>query len=306
MQTTSNILMIRPVNFGFNAETAINNAFQSAGEEEDVQEKALREFDGLVSQLRQHHIDVLVVNDTPEPHTPDAIFPNNWISTHDDGQVFLYPMFAPNRRAERKESVLNELFSKFHHENITDLSGAENENRFLEGTGSMVLDRTHRIIYACISPRTDARLLEEFAKKIGYEAMAFHSYDLQGREIYHTNVMMCVARQFVVICLESITDPEERARVADKINSTGKNIVEISYDQMNQFAGNMLQVENRDGELFLVMSSRAYQSLSPIQVQELTRFNKIIHADLSTIENNGGGSARCMMAEIFLPLKRLQ
>jgi hypothetical protein len=306
MQTTSNILMIRPVNFGFNAETAINNAFQSAGEEEDVQEKALREFDGLVSQLRQHHIDVLVVNDTPEPHTPDAIFPNNWISTHDDGQVFLYPMFAPNRRAERKESVLNELFSKFHHENITDLSGAENENRFLEGTGSMVLDRTHRIIYACISPRTDARLLEEFAKKISYEAMAFHSYDLQGREIYHTNVMMCVARQFVVICLESITDPEERARVADKINSTGKNIVEISYDQMNQFAGNMLQVENRDGELFLVMSSRAYQSLSPIQVQELTRFNKIIHADLSTIENNGGGSARCMMAEIFLPLKRLQ
>lgn len=301
MQTTSHILMIRPVNFDFNAETAVNNAFQIAGEEDQVQEKARLEFDNFVEILSRHGIDVSVINDTSEPYTPDSIFPNNWISFHDDGRVVLYPMFAPNRRAERKQTVLDQVFSKFRHSAILDLTATEQNDRFLEGTGSMVLDRTHKIAYACLSPRTDQQVLEEFGEKMGYEPIGFFAHDPQGREIYHTNVMMCIADKYAVICLDSITDLEQRAHVSDKIRSTGKNIINITMEQMNAFAGNMLQVKNDRGLMYLVMSSRAYQSLQPLQIQELTRFNEIIHADLSTIENNGGGSARCMMAEIFLP-----
>ncbi len=301
MQSTSHILMIRPVNFSFNAETAVNNAFQKAGDSTKAQEKARQEFDQFVQKLELQGIDLTVVDDSPEPYTPDSIFPNNWVSFHSGGEVILYPMFAANRRAERKPEVLSAIFKKFRHSTIIDLTASENENQFLEGTGSMVLDRDHKIAYACLSPRTHNSLIEEFAKKMSYETICFHSLDQRGQEIYHTNVMMCIADRYAVICLDSIKNPVEREWVVNKLIETDKTIIEISMEQMNSFAGNMLQVLNQNGKPILVMSSQAYESLSPEQVSTLEFFNPILHADLRTIETNGGGSARCMMAEIFLP-----
>jgi hypothetical protein len=295
--------MIRPVNFSFNAETAVNNAFQVQGQDAGAQEKARREFDDFVSRLRENGITVTVVDDTPVPYTPDSIFPNNWVSFHEDGTVVLYPMFAVNRRAERKQHVLDTLYAKYEHRRQVDFTGAEANARFLEGTGSMVLDRDNRIAYACLSPRTDRALLENFAKELQYQPVSFYARDRQGQEIYHTNVMMCVADRYVVICLDSIADPAEREMVEKQIKATGKEIISISLDQMNHFAGNMLQVQNSGGQKFLVMSSQAYHSLTPEQVAGLSRYNPIIHSDLTTIETNGGGSARCMMAEVFLPEK---
>jgi hypothetical protein len=303
MQTTSHILMIRPVNFGFNAETAVNNAFQVAGADEAAQEKAAKEFDDLVALLRQHDVDVLVVNDTPEPYTPDSIFPNNWISFHDNGTILLYPMFAVNRRQERKPQVLQQIKDQFAVQNTIDLSSYEQDELFLEGTGSMVLDRDHQIAYACLSPRTNQQVLSDFCKKMQYRPVLFTAIDATGKAIYHTNVMMCVADRYVVICLDSISSPNERAAVENTIGKTGKELIPISIDQMNHFAGNMLQVQNKNGEKLLVMSLQAYQSLTPAQVQQLNGYNRIVYAPLTTIETNGGGSARCMMAEIFLPLR---
>jgi hypothetical protein len=301
MQTTSNILMIRPVNFSFNAETAVNNAFQVPGQDSNAQEKASREFDLFVEKLRSYEINVTVINDTPDPNTPDSIFPNNWISFHDDGTVVLYPMFAVNRRAERKQHVLQDIFNQFDHSRLVDLSSSEKQNLFLEGTGSMVLDRENKIAYACLSPRTNLSLLHQFCEKLGYTSVSFHAKDQNGQEIYHTNVMMCVADRYVVICLDSIPEQREKEHVVNTINSTNKQIIEITIDQMNAFAGNMLQVNNKQGQPFLVMSSQAYHSLFDEQLATLESFNPIIHSDLTTIETNGGGSARCMMAEIFLP-----
>lgn len=301
MQTSNHIMMIRPVNFSFNAETAVNNAFQVAGAAEQAQEKAQQEFDRFVGLLQQNGIDVTVINDSPEPYTPDSIFPNNWVSFHEDGRVVLYPMFAPNRRAERKPGVLTTIFKRFSHSTIIDLTEAEKENRFLEGTGSMVLDRENKITYACLSPRTEKNLVEDFAEKLGYTAVCFRSVDKNGQEIYHTNVMMCIADRYAVICMDSIPDASEKQLVKDTIKNTGKQLITISLDQMNSFAGNMLQVRNAAGQTFLVMSSQAYHSLTPEQISQLESFNPILHSDLRTIETNGGGSARCMMAEIFLP-----
>lgn len=302
MQTTSHILMIQPVNFGYNAETAVNNAFQVAGNDAGAQEKAAEEFQQFVTVLRKNGVDVTVVKDTPEPYTPDSIFPNNWVSFHSDGTVMLYPMYAMNRRLERKQHVLDTIKNKFNITRQVDLSGYESENIFLEGTGSMVLDRDNKIAYACLSPRTEKKVLDDFCNKAGYKPIAFTSVDENGKEIYHTNVMMCVADKYVVICLDSIRDKKEKQFVTDTINKSGKSIIDISYHQMNHFAGNMLQVENNEGEKLLVMSSQAYQSLTKEQVSELEKYNKIVHSSLTTIETNGGGSARCMMAEIHLPL----
>lgn len=293
--------MIRPVAFDFNAETAVNNAFQQKGASDHAQAKAEAEFEGFVQKLASAGIDVTVVQDTPEPHTPDSIFPNNWVSFHQDGTLVLYPMYATNRRAERKPHVLEAIEQKFHVGRRLDFSGEENRNRFLEGTGSMVLDRENKIAYACISPRTEQGLFEDWCKQMGYTACSFRSVDESGGEIYHTNVMMCVADRYVVICLDSIRNDEERRRVEETIRSSGKQIIPISYGQMNRFAGNMLQVENAEGRTFLVMSSQAYGALEPEQVTRLESFNPILHSSLDTIETNGGGSARCMMAEIFLP-----
>jgi len=301
MQTTSHILMIRPVNFAFNAETAANNTFQVRKDEINIQGKALKEFDEFVNVLRQNGVEVTVVEDSPEPNTPDSIFPNNWISFHGDGTVLLYPMYAPNRRAERKEHVLEEIDKHFLVKKKIDLSYNERDNLFLEGTGSMVLDRDNRFVFACLSPRTDEKVLDEFCKNMNYGAIVFHSVDEAGQPIYHTNVMMCIADLYVVICLDSIRDTEEKNKVIAAIQKTGKEIIGINYDQLNHFAGNMLQIENRKHEKLLVMSTQAFQSLSEEQVQKLSGYNSIIHAPLNTIEVNGGGSARCMMAEINLP-----
>lgn len=303
MQTTSHLLMIKPVAFDFNAETAVNNAFQQQGSNEQAQQKAEAEFDGFVQKLTAAGVDVTVVQDTPVPHTPDSIFPNNWISFHDDGSIVLYPMYAANRRAERKQHVLDSIAAKFEVKEQIDFSAKENEQLFLEGTGSMVLDRDKRIAYACLSPRTNKTVFEEWCSKMQFTPCSFYSVDENGSEIYHTNVMMCVADRYVVICLDSIRDATERNQVIETIGNSGKKIIEVSYSQMNRFAGNMLQVQNNEGTKFLVMSSQAYHSLTAEQVKELELYNPIIHSDLTTIETNGGGSARCMMAEVFLPVK---
>jgi len=295
--------MIRPVNFSFNVETATNNAFQVAGNDDYAHEKALHEFNEFVEVLRENDIDVTVVDDTPDPFTPDSIFPNNWISFHDDGTICLYPMYAANRREERKPGVLEIISKKFKVKNKIDFSYYEQKNLFLEGTGSMVLDRENKIAYACVSPRTDKKVLKVFCDHMGYKAVVFDAVDEKGKSIYHTNVMMCVADKYIVICLESLARKKERDEVVSVIKNSGKEIIEISMDQMNHFAGNMLQVNNRKDEKLLVMSTQAYESLSPKQVKKLSSFNKIIHSSLTTIETNGGGSARCMMAEVHLPEK---
>ncbi len=300
MQTTSHLLMIRPVQFAFNAETAVNNAFQST-KDINAQETALKEFDDFVTVLRQNGIDVTVIDDTNEPHTPDSIFPNNWISFHDDGRIVLYPMYAANRRLERKPHVIEKLRSKFQITDQIDLSSYENKSIFLEGTGSMVLDRENKIAYACISQRTDANVLNDFCSRLGFTPVSFTATDTQGFPIYHTNVMMCVADKFVVICLESIKHEHEQKEVITAIKKNGKEIIAITLNQMNHFAGNMLQVENNAGKKFLVMSSQAYRSLTVDQLTKIKKYNPILHSSLDTIERNGGGSARCMMAEIFLP-----
>jgi hypothetical protein len=295
--------MIRPVRFDFNAETAVNNSFQVNAKDHLAQQKAAEEFNQFISVLTQNGIDVTVVDDTPEPHTPDSIFPNNWISFHSDGSICLYPMYAQNRRLERKQSVLDVIEQKFIVSKKKDFTHYEKDNIFLEGTGSMVLDRDHQIAYACLSPRTDLTILKDFCTQLNYKPIYFWAMDGGHQPIYHTNVMMCVADEYVVICLESIPDLVERKLVVDSINQSGKTIISISFDQMNQFAGNMLQVHNQAGKKFLVMSSQAFRSLNQVQIKQIEGYNPIIHSDITTIETNGGGSARCMMAEVFLQLK---
>lgn len=301
MQTTSHILMIRPVQFAFNEQTAVNNAFQVAGDDKNIQQKALNEFDAFVEKLRLKGIDVMVIDDTPQPHTPDSIFPNNWISFHDNGSIVLYPMFASNRRLERKPTVVDEIKKKFVVKHTIDYSTFEEQNKFLEGTGSIVLDRDKNIAYACPSPRTDKELFNQYCKEMGFHPVLFTAVDQHGGMIYHTNVMMCVADKYVVICLDSIADPGEKEDVANTIRNSGKELIEISLNQMNHFAGNMLQVNNASGVKYLVMSTQAFESLTPAQIDKLISYNEIIHSSLNTIETNGGGSARCMMAEVHLP-----
>lgn len=288
------------MHFMYNAETAVNNSFQIKGEQANLTEKAVIEFDVLVNQLQKEGVNVTVVEDSPSPHTPDAIFPNNWISFHESGVYCLYPMFAPNRRKERKVEVLNIIKKKFNYHELIDFTGYESSSQFLEGTGSMVLDREKRLAYACLSPRTDISVLEEFCKKMNYKPIVFHATDDKGQAIYHTNVMMCVADQFVVICLDSITNSEEKKYIGETILASGKQIMDITSAQMNQFAGNMLQLENKIHEKIMVMSSAAWNSLDMKQKQLLTQKNRIVHSSLQNIESNGGGSARCMIAEIHM------
>jgi hypothetical protein len=294
--------MIRPVNFGFNEQTAGSNAFQNRNAvQQRVQDNALKEFDNLVNTLGENGVEVIVIDDTPEPHTPDSIFPNNWVSFHNDGNVFLYPMMAENRRLERREDIIMQLEDEFKIKHIIDLSRFEHENKFLEGTGSMVLDRENKIAYACLSPRTDRDVLDLFCVQSGYKPVLFHSIDENGMDIYHTNVLMCIGSKFAVICLDSITDEKEKNEVIASLNKTKKEIVDISFAQMNQFAGNMLELKNKTGNSLLVMSQNAYRSLNEDQKTILGKYCKLIYANINTIENNGGGSARCMIAEVHLP-----
>jgi len=298
--------MIEPAAFGFNAETAQNNYFQVNSENAETQGKALQEFQNFVEKLRNKGINVITIKDTLEPHTPDSIFPNNWISMHEDGTVVLYPMCAVNRRWERRNDILEMLEEKFNVKEIVDLSAPENEGKFLEGTGSMIFDHDNKLAYGSVSLRLDEQLFRDFCEKFGYKPVVFHSFQTANNErlpIYHTNVMMCVADKFVVICLDCIDDESERRNVVETILNSGKEIIEISENQMHQFAGNMLQVQNSEGKRFLVMSQSAYQSLTEEQIQNIEKYNEIIYSNLETIEINGGGSARCMLAEVFLPKK---
>jgi hypothetical protein len=300
MQNTSHLLMIQPVQFGFNHQTAVNNAFQQ-NSGQPVQQAALIEFNDFVNKLRAEGVNVLVVEDTLEPYTPDSIFPNNWISFHEDGSIVLYPMYAANRRAERKQTVLDAINKHFKVNRTISYTEAEDKEVFLEGTGSMVLDRTNKIAYACISERTHYSLLTEWCNQMGYKACTFTSTDKRGMLVYHTNVMMCVADTYVVVCLDSIASVAERAMLETTIVQSGKKIFTISLEQMDCFAGNMLQVQNNTGKKILVMSTQAWQALTTEQQNVLENYNAVLHSALFTIEQNGGGSARCMMAEIFLP-----
>ncbi len=303
MQATNHILMIRPVNFKFNEQTAGNNKFQQESIQQDVHDKALKEFDGFVEVLRENGVDVTIVDDTLQPETPDSIFPNNWVSFHDDGEVVLYPMFSENRRAERRHDILESLGERFRVEKVTDLSTHEAQDIFLEGTGSLVLDRDHKIAYACLSFRTNEIALEKFCQATGYTAVVFSAVDSTEYPIYHTNVMMCIGDQFAVICSDSIPDIIEKENVLKSLTNHKKEIITISFEQMNKFAGNMLQVKNDKNENLLVMSEQAYLSLNEDQVATLSKFAKLVYAPLYTIESNGGGSARCMLAEVHLPTK---
>ena len=301
-QSTSHILMIRPVNFGFNEETAASNAFQNRNADKNgVNEKAQQEFDDMVNTLCSNGVDVTVIDDTPEPYTPDSIFPNNWVSFHADGGIFLYPMQAENRRLERREDIIARLEDNFSVKHIIDLSRFEAEDKFLEGTGSMVLDRENKIAYACLSPRTNREVLNLFCEQAGYTAICFDAVDEHGKAIYHTNVLMCVGSGFAVICLDSIPNPHEKIVVTEALRTSGKEIITISFDQMNHFAGNMLEVKNKTNEIFVMMSKSAYDSLLAEQKAAIGKYAKLIYADINTIETNGGGSARCMMAEVHLP-----
>jgi hypothetical protein len=297
MQNASHVVMIQPTNFGFNTQTAANNYFQNeiGG---NHQQAALQEFNAFAKLLMDNDIATTIIKDTNEAVTPDAIFPNNWFSVDAEKGLFLYPMFAPNRRLERRETTIDLLTAKFSINKITDLRHFENHEKYLEGTGSMVLDRENKIAYACLSPRTNIDVLNEFCKIANYTSCTFSALDSNGNSIYHTNVMMCVADKYVGICLASITDDKEK--VIKTILETNKEIIEISQLQLNFFAGNMLQVKNKDGKLFLIMSSAAYNSLTAEQITKLSTYNTILHSNLSTIESIGGGSARCMLAEVFV------
>ena len=359
MQTTDKVLMIRPVRFSYNSQTAVNNAFQESGIPEELsQRQALKEFDAYVEMLRNEGIEVMVVEDTATPHTPDSIFPNNWLSLHSADElaegasnlpgfahpgsaapdtaalgtaapstahpgtaapcsrvVVLYPMFAENRRAERRQDIIEALTGAVAPSctgaadapscasaALLDLTSYEKRNLFLEGTGSLILDRNEHLAYACQSPRTCEEVLEEWSSKMGYDYFLFHAEDMNGNPIYHTNVMMSVGEQLAVVCLDAITDIEERMSLIELLEESDKEIVEISLEQMNEFAGNMLQLHTvKDGELkyIMVMSARAKDSLDQDQIEAIEKYCKIVAPDLEFIERNGGGSARCMLAEIF-------
>lgn len=303
--TTSHIMMIRPVRFDFNTQTAESNSFQDAtarADAQSTQHQALAEFDNFVTLLRNEGVHVWVFDDTPEPHTPDSIFPNNWVSFHEEGTVVLYPMYAPNRRLERRQDIIEHLKQNFNITTVDDLSSYEAENLFLEGTGSLILDRVQKVAYICLSPRADAKLIHAFGEKYGYKMCVFDALDRAGKPIYHTNVVMCLGSTFAVICLECIPETE-RSKVKSFLTQAGKEIVSISMKQLENFAGNMLHINNEQGESLLVMSERAYQALTNEQIKTLSAHARLVHSPLTTIENNGGGSARCMMAEVFLPTK---
>ena len=333
MQTTDKVLMIRPVRFSYNSQTAVNNAFQESGIPEELsQRQALKEFDAYVEMLRNEGIEVMVVEDTATPHTPDSIFPNNWLSLHSADELadvgsrvaVLYPMFAENRRAERRQDIIEALTGadapsctgdalapsctgaadapSCASAALLDLTSYEKRNLFLEGTGSLILDRNEHLAYACQSPRTCEEVLEEWSSKMGYDYFLFHAEDMNGNPIYHTNVMMSVGEQLAIVCLDAITDIEERMSLIELLEESDKEIVEISLEQMNEFAGNMLQLHTvKEGELkyIMVMSARAKDSLDQDQIEAIEKYCKIVAPDLEFIERNGGGSARCMLAEIF-------
>ena len=307
MQTTNTILMIRPVNFRMNEQTAVNNFFQEdiAIKNAEINAKAQAEFDAFVEKLESVGVNVIVEHDDKLMDTPDSIFPNNWVSFHENGDVALYPMFAENRRKERRDDVFIRLENEgFVIKNIIDYTSAEDHGVFLEGTGSLLLDRINHKAYCALSDRADEELVIEFCEDFEYTPVIFtanQTVDGQRLPIYHTNVMMCLAEKFAVICLDSIDDKKERKNVVKNLKQDGKTIIEITEQQMHQFAGNMLQVQGFENQRYLVMSLAAHDSLTPNQISQIEKFCPILSSSLETIETCGGGSARCMMAEVFLP-----
>jgi hypothetical protein len=308
-QITNSILMIRPVSFRMNEQTAVNNYYQKVLENvtpETVQFKALQEFDAFVAKLQAVGINVIVVSDRKQIDTPDSIFPNNWISFHQNGDIAIYPMFAENRRLERREDIFDILEEKgFVINDIVDYTSAEEEQLYLEGTGSLLLDRVNKKAYCALSPRAEEDLFVEFCEDFEYTPVPFvanQTVDGKRFPIYHTNVMMALAETFAIICLESIDDKKDRKNVLKHLKEDGKEVITITEAQVNNFAGNMLQVLGNNDTKFLIMSSAAYKSLTKIQIDKIEKYCKILHSSLDTIEACGGGSARCMMAEVFLPI----
>lgn len=306
MQITDTILMIRPAAFGPNEETASTNFFQSSASEldrEELQEMALREFDNMVEKLKEQGINVLVVHDTPAPAKPSAIFPNNWLSTSPEGIVSVFPMYSTNRRLEKRDDILKLLAQQFIVKDVQDWSEFEVEGKFLEGTGSMVIDHENKVIYSCYSPRTDVSVLEKFANANKYKAIVFFATDKNGQAVYHTNVVMTLADDFAILCVEAIEEEWELIAIRQLLDSSGHDVIRITKDQMHSFAGNMLQVKNNKGEKFLIMSQTAFDSLYDDQKEELSSRCKLLPISIPTIEQVEGGSVRCMMAEIFLSNK---
>ena len=309
-QLTSTLMMVRPASFMLNTQTAVNNYYQKAIAgltPARAQEQALAEFDAFAQKLGENDIEVIIVQDTPDPETPDAIFPNNWVSFHHDGSLALYPMYAPNRRQERRADI-NDILAGYDFEitRVVDFTHFEKQNKFLEGTGSMILDRDNHIVYAALSERTHPDVLQAFCEEFSYTPVTFRALQTVGDErlpIYHTNVMMCLTDKLAVVCLDSIDDDNERQELVDSLEKTGKTIVPISEEQVNRFAGNMLGVSTRAGEACMIMSQAALDSLTPNQKSTIEADYRIIASPLTTIEALGGGSARCMLAEIFLPKK---
>jgi len=309
-QITNTILMVRPVSFRTNEQTAVNNYYQKVLDSltpETIQFKALQEFNDYVSKLKEIGVQVIVIDDTNEFDTPDSIFPNNWISFHKNGDVALYPMFAENRRLERRDDIFEVLEDlDFVIENIIDYTAAEQEELFLEGTGSLLLDRQNKKAYCTLSPRAEEDLFIEFCEDFEYTPVPFVSYQTVNNKrlpIYHTNVIMCLGEKFAIICLDSIDDKKERKNVLKHLKEDGKEVINISEDQVNNFTGNMLQVIGKNDERYIIMSKSAHESLTKQQINQLKKHGNILSSSLDTIEACGGGSARCMMAEIFLPKK---
>jgi len=309
-QITNHIMMIKPVAFHMNEQTAINNFYQKGwdgGTKETIQKRALKEFDDMVALLKREGVSVTVFDDTEEPATPDSLFPNNWVSFHEDGIVRLYPMFAPNRREERRDDIIAGIKKKFKVKKVKSFTDWENKRKYLEGTGSLLLDRENNIAYAALSDRTMLAPLEDFCDNIGYDAVTFSANQTVSEArlpIYHTNVMMSLGEKFAVVCMDSIDNEEEKEELEDALVDSGKEIIEITEEQVAQFAGNMIQVIGRNDRRLIVMSNAAYFSLDRVQLGALEKHGTLIHSDIQVIEMLGGGSARCMMAEVFLPSKK--
>ncbi len=301
-QITSTIMMVRPANFGFNPETAATNTFQkndTSNTINTIKEKAILEFDAFVEKLKANGMQVKVVQDTLIPIKTDSVFPNNWISFHEDGLLITYPMFSPNRRLERRPELIESFSREYNIKNHIRLEKWESTPQYLEGTGSIIIDRANQIAYASLSIRTDEKLFEDYCQFMKYKKVVFNSVDVDGIPIYHTNVMMAIGIDFVIICLDSIPDLIEKEKLKEQFAETNKKIITISLDQMAQFAGNMLQVKNTEDKSFLVMSTQAFNSLNKDQIQQIEAHTNILHSDIRTIETYGGGSARCMIAEVF-------
>jgi hypothetical protein len=306
-QTPHTLLMIQPAAFSYNNQTAGSNFFQnSARDWEDVHEKAVNEFDKVVNQLSEQGINVLVIQDTKDPIKPDAIFPNNWISTHADGLIIIYPLFAFNRRAERRMDLISRLKEQFTVKDVWDISENENNGRFLEGTGSIVFDHAHKTAYACRSVRTNENLLNLVCERLRYKAILFGAVDEQNNPVYHTNILMWIGEQVAVVCLDAIKKEEDQEQILGALAATNRKVIAVSYQQMNAFAGNMFEVKNTKGDNFVLLSQTAFESLLPGQLNEITRYAEPLVVSIETIQKYGGGGVRCMVTGIYLEKKSLQ